>query len=235
MRINKYIAECGIASRRNADKLILEGRVRLNNKPVTECGVDVNEYNDTVTVDGEKISLPSQYTYIVFNKPKGCICSSSDEKGRKTVFDYVDIGKRLFTVGRLDFDSEGLLLLTNDGEFANRLTHPSNEIPKTYLVKIEGEIAESELATLRKGVVLDDGTKTGKAKVKLIRVEGNLTRLEVTIHEGKNREIRRMFEAVGKNVVFLKRISICEFKLGGLSRGEWRYLKDNEIYYLNNI
>ena len=235
MRINKYIAECGVASRRNADKLILEGRVRLNNKPVTECGVDVNEYNDTVTVDGEKISLPSQYTYIVFNKPKGCICSSSDEKGRKTVFDYVDIGKRLFTVGRLDFDSEGLLLLTNDGEFANRLTHPSNEIPKTYLVKIEGEIAESELATLRKGVVLDDGTKTGKAKVKPIRVEGDLTRLEVTIHEGKNREIRRMFEAVGKNVVFLKRISIGEFKLGGLSRGEWRYLKDNEIYYLNNI
>ena len=236
MRINKYIAECGIASRRNADKLIEEGRVKLNGKIVTTPGVDVDEGNDTVTVDGNKISLPSQFTYILFNKPKGCVCTSSDDKGRKTIFDFIDLpNKRLFSVGRLDYDSEGMLILTNDGELSYRLTHPSNEIPKTYTVKIEGNIAESDVAKLRNRVELPGGGVSHHAKVKILEEDSQYTRLSVTIYEGKNRQIRRMFESVDKNVVFLKRVAIGDFKLGGLSRGGWRYLTDDEIYYLKNI
>ena len=198
MRINKYIASSGVTSRRNADKLVTEGRVKVNGKIVTELGFDVNENNDTVSVDGKKIALINKYTYIMMYKPKGCVCSANDECGRKTVFDYVDIDKRLFTVGRLDYDSEGLLLLTNDGALAQYITHPGNEIPKSYLVKVEGDIPEADLARLRKGVKLDDGSLTARAKVRLKEIAGNVYSYDVTIFEGKNREIRRMFEAIGK-------------------------------------
>ncbi len=236
MRINKYIAECGVASRRNADTLIKEGRVKLNGKLVQAPGVEVDETNDTVTVDGNKISLPSQFTYILFNKPKGCVCTSSDDKGRKTIFDFVDLpNKRLFSIGRLDYDSEGMLILTNDGELSYRLTHPSNEIPKTYTVKIEGSISESDVAKLRGKVELPGGGVSHHAKVKVIESDANSTKLSVTIFEGKNRQIRRMFESVDKTVIFLKRVAIGDFRLGGLSRGGWRYLSEQEIFYLQNI
>lgn len=234
-RINKYIAECGVSSRRGADKLISEGRVKINNKLVTELGVEVNTQNDTVTVDG-RIVKPESNTYIMLNKPKGCVCTSSDEdKDRKTVFDYVDIDKRLFSIGRLDYDSEGLLLFTNDGDLAHRLTHPSNEIPKTYIVKIEGEVPQNDLAMLRKGVLLD-GVLTTHAKIKLIKIEeGGVYRYEMTLFEGKNREIRRMFESIEKKVLFLKRISIGDLRMGGLGRGKYRYLNDAEVLYLKNM
>lgn len=236
MRINKYIAECGIASRRNADLLIKEGRVKLNGKAVLAPGVEVDESNDTVTVDGNKISLPSQFTYILFNKPKGCVCTSSDDKGRKTIFDFIDLPqKRLFSVGRLDYDSEGMLIVTNDGELSYRLTHPSNEIPKTYTVKIEGTISESDVAKLRNRVELPGGGVSHHAKIKVLESNQAFTRLSVTIFEGKNRQIRRMFESVEKNVIFLKRVAIGDFRLGGLSRGGWRYLTEEEIFYLQNI
>ena len=235
MRINKFIAECGVASRRNADNLIKEGRVRLNNKTVTECGVGVDEYNDTVTVDGVKISLPSGFTYILFNKPKGCVCTCNDDKGRKTIFDFIDVpDKRLFSVGRLDYDSEGMLIITNDGDLAFRLTHPKNEIPKTYSVKIEGELTDAELTTLKNGVMID-GVKTAKCRIKPLESDGKISRLEITVHEGRNRQIRKMFDTVGKNVVFLKRIAIGDFRLGGLGRGAYRYLTDGEIFYLKNL
>lgn len=236
MRINKYIAECGVASRRNADTLIKECRVKLNGKLVQAPGVEVDETNDTVTVDGNKISLPSQFTYILFNKPKGCVCTSSDDKGRKTIFDFVDLpNKRLFSIGRLDYDSEGMLILTNDGELSYRLTHPSNEIPKTYTVKIEGSISESDVAKLRGKVELPGGGVSHHAKVKVVESDDNSTKLSVTIFEGKNRQIRRMFESVDKTVIFLKRVAIGDFRLGGLSRGGWRYLSEQEIFYLQNI
>lgn len=236
MRINKYIAECGVASRRNADTLIKEGRVKLNGKTVTELGKDVDELNDTITVDGNKISLPSNFTYILFNKPKGCVCSSNDERGRKTIFDFVNTPqKRLFSVGRLDYDSEGMLILTNDGELSYRLTHPSNEIPKTYTVKIEGEIQEDQLAKLRGRVELPGGGVSHHAKIKVTEKSKEFTKMQVTIYEGKNRQIRRMFESVDKNVVFLKRTAIGDFKLGGLSRGGWRHLTPEEVFYLQNI
>lgn len=160
MRINKYIAGSGVTSRRGADKLVEEGRVKVNNKTVTTLGFEVNEDNDTVTVDGRKITLVNKYTYLMLYKPKGCVCTASDEFNRKTVFDYVNVDKRLFTVGRLDYDSEGLLILTNDGALAQYLTHPSNEIPKSYIVKVEGDIPQADLAKLRKGVTLDDGQTT---------------------------------------------------------------------------
>ncbi|MCI7769444.1 MAG: pseudouridine synthase [Eubacteriales bacterium] len=235
MRINKYIASSGVTSRRNADKLVTEGRVKVNGKTVTELGFDVNENNDTVSVDGKKIALINKYTYIMMYKPKGCVCSANDECGRKTVFDYVDVDKRLFTVGRLDYDSEGLLLLTNDGALAQYITHPGNEIPKSYLVKVEGDIPEADLARLRKGVKLDDGSLTARAKVRLKEIAGNVYSYDVTIFEGKNREIRRMFEAIGKEVIFLKRVAVGDLRLGGLSRGTYRYLTDKEIDYLKNL
>ena len=235
MRINKYIASSGVTSRRNADKLVTEGRVKVNGKTVTELGFDVNENNDTVSVDGKKIALINKYTYIMMYKPKGCVCSANDECGRKTVFDYVDVDKRLFTVGRLDYDSEGLILLTNDGALAQYITHPGNEIPKSYLVKVEGDIPEVDLARLRKGVKLDDGSLTARAKVRLKEIAGNVYSYDVTIFEGKNREIRRMFEAIGKEVIFLKRVAVGDLRLGGLSRGTYRYLTDKEIDYLKNL
>ena len=236
MRINKYIAEAGVASRRNADQMIKDGRVSVNGKKIFECGIDVNVDNDTVYVDGVKITPVRRYTYIMFNKPKGCITTAQDEFGRKTVYDYLDqyAGKGLFPVGRLDYDSEGLLLLTNDGALAQVLTHPSYEIPKTYLVKIEGTISEEEMKKIRNGVKFE-GVHYAPAKLFLKEQASEYARLEITITEGKNREVRKIFEAVGKTVVFLCRRKIGDLSLGGLSRGSSRYLTDKEIAYLKSL
>lgn len=236
MRINKYIAASGLCSRRAAEEYVLSGKVKVNNKTITDLATDVDETNDTVTIDGRKIVPVSRKIYILFYKPKGCISSLKDEKGRKTIMDYLKDfeSKKIFPVGRLDYDTEGLLLLTNDGELSNKLTQPINEIPKTYVAKIEGEIAESDLASLRKGVTVD-GVKLKRCKIKVLEKEEKFTRLEITIYEGKNREIHKMFEAVGKNVCFLKRIKIGDLKLGGLGRGAYRYLTDKEVDYLNRL
>lgn len=265
MRINKYLAECGVCSRRKADELILEGRVSVNKKVVRELGTNVDEARDVVYVDNKKVVRLTHFDYLMFNKPKGCVTTLNDDKDnksgrpkpqtetakaaaeqdaseekkrpRRTVMDYMGeeyIKRRVFPVGRLDYDSEGLLIMTNDGALTYALTHPSSEIPKTYVVKIEGEISESDLAILRKGVKVD-GEKFAKCKVKVTGEESGNTRLEVTLTEGKNREIRRMFQAVEKNVVFLKRVAIGELRLGGLSRGGYRELNENEIAYLNAL
>lgn len=235
MRLNKYIAECGAASRRGADKLISDGLVKINNKVVTELGTIVNEDNDTVTVNGKKLVLRNRDVYIILNKPKGCITAVKDDKGRKTVMDYVESkDKRLFPVGRLDYDSEGLVLLTNDGDTAYKLTHPSSEIPKTYIAKVEGEIPEKELDKLRDGIPLD-GAITHRAKIKVLGVEDRISRIEITIFEGKNRQIRRMFEYIGYNVIFLKRTAIGDIRLGGLGRGLTRYLTPKEIQFLKKL
>ncbi len=236
MRINKYIAECGVCSRRSADKLIESGVVRLNGRVVKELGVDININRDVVTVNGQKIVLVNSYTYIMFNKPKGCVTTVSDDRGRKTVFDYIDLADkvRLFPVGRLDYETEGLLLLTDDGDLAQKLTHPSNEIGKTYNIVVEGEVKEGDIAVLRNGVIID-GVKTKKCKLKLVEYENNLSKLEITIFEGRNRQIRKMFESKGYNIVFLRRIAVGQLRLGGLSRGKYRYLHEDEIYYLKNL
>lgn len=236
MRINKYIALCGIASRRAAEQLILEGKVKVNNKVLKDLATDIDEYNDTVTVEGKRIKPVSRMIYIVLNKPKGCVCTVKDEHDRKTIMDYIGElkDKRLFPVGRLDYDTEGLLIITNDGELSNKLTHPSHEIPKTYVAKVEGEVPENDLAKLRNGIILD-GRKLHKSKIKLLEVNNNIYRYEVTIYEGRNRQVHRMFEAIGKEVIFLKRIAVGDLRLGGLTRGTYRYLTEKEIDYLKKI
>ena len=235
MRLNKFLASCGAASRRGADELIASGRVRVNSIVVTELGKMVETDNDTVTLDGKKVEPVSKMTYIMLYKPKGCITSLRDEKGRKTVYDYLDVEvPHLVPVGRLDYDTEGLLLLTNDGELVNRLAHPSGEVPKSYLVRAEGEFPEHILAKLRKGVEID-GVKTKRSKVKLLEQGEKEAKLLVTITEGRNRQVRRMFEAVERNVVFLKRVAIGDLRLGGLARGAWRYLREEEVEYLKRF
>lgn len=237
MRINKYLATCGVASRRNSEQYVLEGRVKVNGKVVTQLATEINVDNDTVLLDGKTVSLPKNKVYLMMNKPKGFICTLSDEKERKTVIDLLPEiykNKRVFPIGRLDYDSEGLLLLTTDGDLANRLMRPDSEIPKTYICKVEGRIAEHELAKLRKGVMLD-GVMTKKAKLKLLEYSEDVSRVEVVISEGKNRQIRRMFETINKQVIFLKRVAIGNLKLGGLYRGETRELKPTEIEYLSKL
>lgn len=232
MRINKYIAECGITSRRGADELIRQGKVSVNGKIISELGLDINPDVDKVIVDGRKIRHTSKHVYIMFYKPKGCICSASDEHGRKTVYDYLNINQKLAIVGRLDYDSEGLLLLTNDGEMVNKLTHPSNMVPKTYLVKTEGEFTDDEIKKLKGKVDIGEGEETSGASVQLLEKSDGKSKLRITIREGKNREIRRMCESLNKNVIFLKRIEIAGVRLGGLARGTYRYLTPKEIELL---
>ena len=234
MRINKYLAGCGISGRRGADKLVSEGKVKVNGKTIYELGYDVDEYNDTVMVEDRKVKYKRRDYYIMLHKPKGFVCTAKDEFGRKTVFDLIDINARLFTVGRLDYDTEGLLLLTTNGDVAQKITHPKGLVTKTYVAKIEGEISESELQKLRAGVLID-GVKTAPAKAKLIESDEKFSKVEIVITEGKNRQVRKMLESVGKIIVFLKRTAEGEIKLGGLSRGKYRFLNDKEINYLLNL
>lgn len=233
MRINKYLAECGVASRRGCDKLIEEGHVTVNGKTAA-LGDDIAG-GEEICVDGVPVSHGEKHSYYLLNKPKGYVCTVRDDKGRKTVMELLppDAG-RVFPVGRLDYDTEGMLLLTDDGDLTFRLTHPKNEVPKTYLVKIEKGITDAELNRLRAGVEID-GVLTGKSKVKVIETDKAFTKLQVTITEGRNRQVRKMFEAVGKQVVFLKRIRIGEMRLGSLPRGKVRKLTAEEIFYLKNI
>ena len=191
--------------------------------------------SDRVCVDGKDVARKAEHEYYLLNKPKGFVCTVKDDKDRKTVMQLLpENAGRVYPVGRLDYDTEGMLLLTDDGELAFRLTHPMNEIPKTYLVKVEGSVDERSLAKLRSGVELD-GKLTGKSRVKVIETNKKFTKMHVTITEGRNRQIRRMFEEVGKQVIFLKRIRIGEMGLGSLERGKVRRLTADEIYYLKNL
>ena len=234
MRINKFMAECGVASRRACDEMILEGRVKVNGKKIDTPGLEINEFNDAVTLDGRRITLVSKKYYIMLHKPKGYVTTVKDDKGRKTVMELIKIRSRLYPVGRLDYDTEGLLLLTNDGQLAYALTHPSHEVPKTYIAKIKGKISDTEVRQLRKGVEID-GKITLPAVVKIIETDDEFSRVEVTIKEGRNHQIKKMFEVVGKEVVFLKRTAIGPLKLGGLGRGEYKNLTSKEIEILKAI
>ena len=232
MRLNKFLAAAGVASRRECDKLIADGKVSVNGKTAA-LGLEVNP-DDEVSVNGNKVVLQKNEYYFL-NKPKGYICSVSDEKGRKTVMDLMpsNVG-RIYPVGRLDYDSEGLLIMTTDGELAQKLMHPSNEVPKTYLVKIEGVLTEADLNPIRSGIEID-GYVTKKSKAHIVETNKAFTKVHVTITEGKNREIRKMFAAIGKEVMLLKRIKIGEINLRGLDRGAYRKLTVAEVAYLNSI
>ena len=222
------MALCGLASRRKVEEYIKDGRIKVNGRVVTNLATDINLKKDKCQFDDKDINMPKEYVYYKLHKPKGYICSASDEKGRKTIYEIVKTNERLFSVGRLDYNSEGLLILTNDGVFANKITHPANHIEKEYIVKIEGDIKESELAVLRAGVV-ENGKKMPKAKVKLLSYENNQSRLSVIIDEGQNHQIRRMFDCIGKTIILLKRVSVGGLKLGGLPRGKYKELSQSEL------
>ena len=235
MRINKYLASAGFGSRRKCEDLVREGRVNCNGQVIDNLGFSVDEKKDKITVDGNEVTLAKEFTYVMLHKPKGVITSMSDERGRKTVVDIMpEEYKKLKPVGRLDYDSEGLLLMTDDGELSYVLTHPFHEIKKTYVVKVEGDVKESQLAVIRAGVVID-GIRLSKCKVKILEKVKEDTKLEVVISEGKNRQVRKMFDAVGLNVIFLKRTQIGELRLGGLTRGACRPLNIQEVLYLKSL
>lgn len=232
-RLQKFIARCGIASRREAENIILSGRVAVNKKTVTELGTKVDEDNDKVFLDGERILPEKKLYYIMLNKPKGYVTTVKDEFDRKTVLELVqDLDARLYPVGRLDYDSEGLLLLTNDGDFAYKLTHPTQHVPKKYHAVVEGTADLEHVLKLRKGVLID-GYLTKPAKVEIADVRERTTQLNITISEGKNRQIRRMCEAVGLPVIKLTRVNIGGISLGNLPKGKWRHLTEAEIKILN--
>lgn len=233
MRINKYLAQCGVASRRDCDKLVADGRVTVNGRPA-DVGADVEE-GDVIKVDGKVVTVKKNEYYIL-HKPKGYLCTVSDDKGRKTVMDILGSGVgRVYPVGRLDYDSEGLLILTTDGELAQHLTHPSNEVPKTYVVKVEGRLTEADLNPIRSGIEIEGGYVTKKCRAHIIETNRDFTRVEITLREGKNREIRKMFAAIGKEVTLLKRTKVGELSLRGLDRGAFRKLTPAEVAYLKSI
>lgn len=232
-RLQKFMARCGVASRREAEIIILSGRVKVNKKTVTELGTKVDEDNDKVFLDGELIRPEKKLYYIMLNKPKGYVTTAKDEFGRKTVLELVnDLDVRLYPVGRLDYDSEGLLLLTNDGDFAYKMTHPTQHIPKKYHAIVDGVADLGHVIKLRSGVLID-GYQTKPAKVEIADTRERTTQLNITISEGKNRQIRRMCETVGLPVIKLKRVSIGNVQLGNLPKGKWRHLTEAEVNLLN--
>ena len=233
MRINKYLASAGVASRRKVEEYVLQGKVQVNGIVTTNLATDIKE-DDIVVFDGRQIKLNQQFEYYMLNKPKGYISSASDDRNRKTVVELINTKTRIYPVGRLDFESEGLLILTNDGELTNKLTHPKHNISKTYLVNINSNISDIELQKLKNGVVID-GYKLHKCFIDILEKNQDETKMKITIFEGRNREIRKMFETINKQVVFLKRIKIADLELGNLKRGEYRKLTQQEIDYLYNL
>ncbi len=233
-RLQKVIASSGITSRRKAEELIVSGKVKVDGKVVTELGTKVTtknviEVNNTIISNEQKV-------YFLLNKPRGVVTTTSDDKHRKTVCDLINTNARIYPVGRLDYDTTGILILTNDGEFANNLMHPSNEIEKTYIAKVKGIVTPEKLMMLKQGVVLDDGIKTQPAKVKLRKKDSlGISMIEVVIHEGKNHQVKRMFEAVELEVLKLKREKIGFLNLNGLNSGEYRELNTKEIRQLYDL
>lgn len=235
MRLNKYLAQSGVASRRKCDELILEGKVKINGKVVKELGVDVNLVSDSVYFDGRRVKPINTNVYFKLHKPKGYVTTASDDKDRKTVLSLMrNVQYRIFPIGRLDYDTEGLLLLTNDGELTNILTHPKNSISKTYVANVEGIISDEDIKKLSSGVDIG-GYTTKPCSVILLDRDEKFTKLEITISEGKNRQVKKMIEAVGKTVAFLKRVSVGEIRLGGLARGEYKELNKKEMQYINKL
>ncbi|MBQ1343229.1 MAG: rRNA pseudouridine synthase [Firmicutes bacterium] len=234
-RLQKYLAAMGVASRRACEHLIAEGRVQVNGETVTIPGTKIIPGTDTVAVDGRVLSDAPRLRYILLYKPVGYICSAADEKDRRTVLDLLEgVEERVYPVGRLDYDTSGALLLTNDGELTNRLLHPSHEVEKTYLAQVEGEPEQKALERLRKGVRLSDGM-TAPAKVRRKHSRDGRFWLELTIHEGRNRQVRRMLEAVGHPVLHLKRTKLDFLDLTGLSPGTWRELTVDEVRRLKRV
>jgi len=234
MRINKFLSSLGIASRRAIDKYIEEGRIKVNGV-IASTGIDVTE-EDEIYIDNKKIETNriEEKLYFMLNKPLEVLSASSDDRGRKTVVDLIKTDKRIFPIGRLDYMTSGLILLTNDGELFNRLVHPKSEIYKKYYIKVFGEVKKEEIEELKKGILLEDG-KTLPAKVSGIKYDKNKTSMYISIREGRNRQIRRMIEKFGYKVLMLRREKIGELSLGDLKEGKYRELTREEIEYLYSV
>ena len=234
-RLQKFLAECGVASRRKCEEYILQEKVQVNGQTVTELGIKINPEDDEITFDGNKVKPEEKKIYILLNKPIGYVTTSDEQFGRDKVLDLVKVKERIVPVGRLDMYTSGALILTNDGDFVYKVTHPKHEITKTYTVTVKGIIKNEEVEQLRKGVKIDDYT-TKPAKVKKLKTddEKNISRLEITIHEGKNRQVRRMCESVGRKVLALHRSKIGNIGVKDIELGKWRYLKDYEVNMLIN-
>ncbi len=234
MRINKFMATCGVASRRKCDELIEKGRVKVNANVCKKLGMQINPEQDLVTVDDRPIRLTNNFVYYMLNKPCNVVTTVSDPNGRPTVMDYMPQGKnRIFPIGRLDYNTSGLLLFTNDGDVAQKLLHPSFEFGKTYVVDIKGNILDAEIKKLQNGVDIGDFV-TSPAKVEVLKTTPTTTTLKIVIHEGKNRQVRRMFDAVGHKVQKLQRVAVGKIKLGDLPLGKYRELTKEEIAYIKS-
>ena len=230
VRLQKYIADCGICSRRKAEELILQGKIKVNGKTVSKLGTKVAIGKDIVEYNGSKINLQNKYIYILLNKPIGYVTTSKDQFGRESVLDLVKTKERIVPVGRLDMYTSGALILTNDGDFVYKITHPKHEIEKIYTVTLKGIIKDEEVEMLKSGVKIEDYiTKPAKVKILKIDKEKNQSRLEITIHEGKNRQVRKMCEAVGHSVLALHRSKIAGIGVKDLELGKWRYLSKQEV------
>lgn len=236
MRINKYIASCGIASRRKSEELILEKRVKVNGKIVEELSFNIDENNDIVEVDNKKISLANNYIYILLNKPEGYITTVKDQFNRPSVIDLLDIKDRVYPIGRLDYETSGFLLLTNDGDLTYKLTHPKHEVDKTYIAKVKGTPTQDEINNFKNGLTIED-YKTAPAKIRILKEnkEKNYSLCEIKIHEGRNRQVRKMCRAINHPVLNLRRTAMGKIRLQGLEIGKYRYLTEEEISYLKGI
>lgn len=230
IRLQKFLAECGIASRRKSEEYITDGRVKVNGKIETELGIKIDPKIDKVYFDGKLVKKNDEKVYILLNKPIGYVTTVKDQFNRKTVMDLVKINQKVVPVGRLDMYTSGALILTNDGDFVYKITHPKHEVEKTYNVTIKGDILKDELNLLRNGVMID-GYKTKSAKVRILKkiIDKNLTRIEVIIHEGRNRQIRKMFKSINKSVVALHRSKIGNICVNDMKIGTWRYLTIDEV------
>ena len=232
-RLQKYLANCGVASRRKCEEYILQGKVKVNGQTVTELGVKVNPEKDSIQFENKEVKQKTKNIYILLNKPIGYVTTSDEQFGRDMVLDLVKVKERIVPVGRLDMYTSGALILTNDGEFVYKVTHPKHEIDKTYTVTVKGIVQNSEVEQLRQGVKIEDYiTKPARVKILKTDIEKDISRLEITIHEGKNRQVRKMCEAVGRKVLALHRAKIGNIGVKDLKIGTWRYLKEDEIRYL---
>ena len=229
-RLQKYLANHGIAARRKCEEFILEGRVKVNGQVVTELGTKINPETDKVEFDGKLIDKEEKKVYILLNKPIGYVTTAKDQFDRPTVLDLVNVKEKVLPVGRLDMYTSGAILLTNDGEFINKVTHPKNEIEKTYTVTVKGIVTKEDVEQLENGVRIEDYV-SGKAKVKILKTdeEKQISRLAITIHEGKNREVRKMCEAIDKKVLALHRRSVAGLDVKNMQIGTWRYLSSTEV------
>ncbi len=234
MRLQKFLATCGVASRRRSEELINSGRVKVNGNVITEMGCKVDPDMDEVLVDNKRVSLQERKVYVMLNKPTGYVTTVSEQFNRKKVTDLVDIPYRIFPVGRLDYNTSGLLILTNDGELTYRLTHPKFKVEKVYIAKIKGIPTEEKLADFESGLKIENYT-TAPAKIKVLKEMNNNCMVEVTIREGRNRQIRKMCDAIGHPVLELKRIKMGRIHLGNLEIGNWRYFTEREIAYLKQL